>query len=394
MKVSSKVLIALFFLPLVSSGQSTLIKNTSSTNTFFIDGHIEGLKDGEKVLLSRFGVGFDNTIVDSSFVRAGTFHFHSKTPDGPYIHHISFSEHQNKFIALPIENGDDIKIESDRSIDEMPTNIIQFYLDINGSRITRDFLDFFWSVRLHINDIGLVSSKIAKLGNYDGANVPLIDAYMEIKKQLIKSWEYLLLDTDWHNRFIPISLLTIPGLKSEHLSILPKIYDLLTDIDKIAFFGRLLKEESFLAIGQPFPVFELPNPEGKKINSKEIFANSKATIIQFWSNNSYKVDEMQKELIDVYQKYHKQGLNIVGMSSDTSEKKWKIGCVDLPWYNVTDLKGENGVVQNVYHEYGRRGKPNTTNVIVDKNGKIVAWDVSGAELQYYIKNILEQKDIN
>ena len=52
-------------------------------------------------------------------------------------------------------------------------------------------------------------------------------------------------------------------------------------------------------------------------------------------------------------------------------------------------KGLDGNAMKVYHEYsidfGRDYYAhNTTNVLLDNQGKIVAWYVSGAELQYYL----------
>ncbi len=74
------------------------------------------------------------------------------------------------------------------------------------------------------------------------------------------------------------------------------------------------------------------------------------------------------------------------LTAHTLLNKWKAGILanDLPWPQVSDLKGGNGVVGKVYHEYGDARNPNATNVLIDDRGKIVAWDIYGPELQWYL----------
>jgi len=157
--------------------------------------------------------------------------------------------------------------------------------------------------------------------------------------------------------------------------------------EKNYFYGKLLREDAELSIGQSLPNVILPNPEGKNIETKSIISSSKTTLIIFWSHNSYRIDEIQEELKKYYNKYHSKGLNIIGLSADTSTQKWKAGIIanDLPWQQISDLKGKDGIIRKVYHE---QGDLVTSNVLVDKNNKIIAWNVYGAELQCYLDQYL------
>ncbi len=72
---------------------------------------------------------------------------------------------------------------------------------------------------------------------------------------------------------------------------------------------------------------------------------------------------------------------MIGFSSDKYAELWKeaIQRYQLPWYHVSDLKGKDGVVDKVYHEYGTdKYIRNTTNYLLDSTGKIIAYDPSGA----------------
>ncbi len=61
----------------------------------------------------------------------------------------------------------------------------------------------------------------------------------------------------------------------------------------------------------------------EKLALKDILSKGKLTIVQFWASNSYNIETIQSDLVALYNKYHNKGLNVVGVSSDTSANKWK-----------------------------------------------------------------------
>lgn len=156
---------------------------------------------------------------------------------------------------------------------------------------------------------------------------------------------------------------------------------------KKSYYAKVIKDWIPLSVGQPFPEFSLPDIKGNVRSLKDITSKSKITLVHFWANRSDRRKEFQDELRVQYNKYHSNGFNIVGISSDTLAGEWKevVEREKFPWYNVSDLKGREGIVRKVYHEFGYNPEvPNTTNVLIDASGKIIAWDVSGVELQWYL----------
>jgi hypothetical protein len=145
-------------------------------------------------------------------------------------------------------------------------------------------------------------------------------------------------------------------------------------------------------VGQPFPLFILPTPDGAQLSCKEIFPKGKLTIIHFWTSNSIDKEKYQNELKFFYKKYHDKGLNVIGVYAGKYMDAWKDELTKggYPWYNVADLKGKEGPCQRIYREPGLPNNPtplepnNTTNVLVDAYGNIVAWDARDVELQYYL----------
>jgi peroxiredoxin len=159
---------------------------------------------------------------------------------------------------------------------------------------------------------------------------------------------------------------------------------------KESFYGIQFKDYAKLCVGQPFPGFTLPTADGKTLALSEIIGKSKITLVHFWGSDSYIKKQMQDELRVLYNKYHGKGLNIVGFYTDKYGDQWKdlVQKEQYPWYNVSDLKGREGMAATVYHEYIALGQTiaNTTNVLIDDKGKILAWDVLGAEMEWYVLN--------
>ncbi|OQP56072.1 hypothetical protein A4H97_21070 [Niastella yeongjuensis] len=362
-------------------------------SAFTVSGHIAGLPNGTKLLIRRFEMGWDTYRVDSCVVTDGKFSFTGNVPGGPHFHWIDILDgpYSNRLIALVIDNDDQINIEGDTSIDKMPIGGINGFITVTGSKVNNGFFRLFSALKFHNQCKIRIDKAINSVTDYD-KNADLVDGYIQAKKLVTKAWESLLIDPyTYFDNFPCLLSQEHDYVRSEHLSILPKIYEGLTEYDKNTKFGKLLKEDAALAINQMFPDFKLQSTQGNSIQLKEIVAKSKAVIVLFWANNSYKIDDTQQQLLDLYKKYHSRGLDIIGISSDTSEKKWKISSADLPWYNVSDLKGANGIVEKVYHEYGFAAMPNTTVVLLDDNGKIIAWDLSRIELCYYLDRTVGNK---
>ncbi len=62
--------------------------------------------------------------------------------------------------------------------------------------------------------------------------------------------------------------------------------------------------------------------------------------------------------------------------------QWKEGIKEgqYPWFNTIDKNGKT--VEKIYYENGANRA--SINVLIDDQRKIIAWDVSGVELQYHI----------
>jgi peroxiredoxin len=367
---------------------------------FEITGHLEGLSDGEIVkLFNRFGDWHKPRWMDSCRVLHGEFHLKSTAPveEGPKIFEIDFEEkpgREARGCALLIDNGDKIVLKSS-DVNKMKESQIFRELYIEGSPAS-----YAWHTLLPVcldfeRCYSILEHRLARINDSVGFDRVSVQSVIDAKALIEKGLEAAVMDVSVGRPAIPIVMIDIgEGALGKHYH--PAfIFDLCKQLDEHTLqsaYGKIFQRNARLSVGQPFPNFGLPTPESKLISLKEFVAKNKITIVHFWASNSVDRQKYQRELKILYKKYHNKGLDIIGVSADSVAANWKEMIEDeaYPWANVSDLKGnmQGGIVNDVYNE-GGHAIPNTTNVLVDSGGKIIAWDVDGVELQWYLWKYLD-----
>ena len=355
---------------------------------YTIKGHIAGLEDGEKVIMQMVtGYNFQFVDWDSTVVKDGQFFLKGLVPEGPRTYWLHLGKKRFKVIVLTLDNNENVTIRSDKNFLDIPHGYLSHWVDIEGNTSGKGARYLFNGFQFWMQSLNMIDKQLKHLVDSVGFDRTAYDQLYTLRRDMTNNFYALFLKNPEPD-YLPV----IPELAnamfelSHRAEFWSTVYDSLSEHLKNSFDAKLLKEKLPLSTGQPFPLFTLPTIDGKLLALKDIIVKSKITLVQFYSSNSVDVDRYQEELQVSYKKYHAKGLNIVGVSSDTMMKRWKVDAADLPWEQVSDLKGENGVVGKVYKEYGIHGtpQPNTTNVLIDSKGEIVGWDVSGPELQWYL----------
>jgi thiol-disulfide isomerase/thioredoxin len=149
-----------------------------------------------------------------------------------------------------------------------------------------------------------------------------------------------------------------------------QVYSELPEKFKLSSKGGVLKKYISLPempkVGDRFIDITQFTPEGK---SESISKNlGKYTIIEFWASGCGPCRAKHPLMRKMYNLYHNKGLNIIGISGDTSKEDWT-GAIkkdSIPWLNISDLKGWNN---EAFMIYGIKGIPQM--LILDENGIIV-----------------------
>lgn len=130
--------------------------------------------------------------------------------------------------------------------------------------------------------------------------------------------------------------------------------------------------------GKPAPDFEAVDLDGKSFKLSDY--RGKVLLIDFWATWCAPCRAEIPRVVAAYEKYHEQGLEVLGISSDGERNG--VSAADqirpfaeenaMPWRQVLD-SGQGDL-------YGVQGIP--TQVIIDRDGNVVAYEVGSGAIDH------------
>ena len=139
------------------------------------------------------------------------------------------------------------------------------------------------------------------------------------------------------------------------------------------------------SVGNKAPEFSAATPDGKELALSETLGEY--TIIDFWASWCKPCRMENPNVVRVYNKYHKKGLNIISVSLDRPGQKdrWirAIEKDQMDWYHVSNLSYWQDPIPR---SYGVRSIPST--FLLDRNGVIIAKNLRGRALETKMDQLL------
>jgi thiol-disulfide isomerase/thioredoxin len=137
-------------------------------------------------------------------------------------------------------------------------------------------------------------------------------------------------------------------------------------------------------IGTLSPEITLKNLDGKDISLSSL--KGKVVLIDFWASWCGPCRKSMKHLSAIYPALKAKGFEIYGNSIDENKDDWKkaVAADKISWLQVNENGGWNAPVANLW-----KIDQIPTSYLLDRQGKIVARDLEGRQLEAKINQLLK-----
>ncbi|MBS1566442.1 MAG: TlpA family protein disulfide reductase [Bacteroidetes bacterium] len=136
--------------------------------------------------------------------------------------------------------------------------------------------------------------------------------------------------------------------------------------------------------GQPAPDIALSDVNGKTLRLSDL--KGKVVLLDFWASWCGPCRRANKGLVSLYAKMKSKGFEIYSVSLDESKSDWQqaIAADRITWLQVIDKIHSGASVAAAL-----RIEQIPTTFLIDKDGKVVAIDLEGRQLEAKINKLLK-----
>jgi peroxiredoxin len=357
------------------------------TNSFELKGTLSNSK-GEMLFLEKLTnpapILVDSVILDEN----GNFEFKNYKP---FIGFYRIKTSPQNFAMLVLDSTDKVTVTGDmkdlgntyKAVGSPETSLFVEYQEITKkNKIQLDSLN--QAFQGAMQTLKMDSLKMDSLSKIFQA------PYEEIMNSLyMKLAGKIKANTDKYS-----SIMAIQGMDPEKYADLYKALD--EGLSKkfphdrtVRTFHEVVNKMLATTNGMEAPDIKLPSPDGKEIALSSF--RGKVVLIDFWASWCGPCRKEMPNVVKTYAKFKDKGFEIFGVSLDKEKGPWveAIAKDGITWPQVSDLKFWDSDAARLY---GVSGIPYT--VLLDKEGKIIAKALRGAELEKAVENALAGKPVH
>lgn len=368
--LSSFILTALLMLATVSFGQTP-----SSAGQVKVKGKIAGLASGTATLTTEV---FGQKQSFSATIANGAFEFSVNQPS-PTLYSLTIDEDPSGRLLFFADNG-----------------IVQLDVqkgNLGGAKITgsisnRELMQYNAMIALHdqklqdIKDVYADLEPNEKIEARQDSLEQVFNIAVNEREASIQTWA-----AQHPKSFVTPLIVVINYSNGSNPDVMRRLFDGLAPEVKASYYGHyletvLVKLEG-VNVGKIAPAFAQADANGKPV-ALESF-KGKYVLVDFWASWCGPCRAENPNLVRTYNKFKSKNFDILGVSLDNNKGKWLQAIQDdqLTWTHVSDLKyWQNEVAL----QYGVKSIP--ANFLLDKEGKIIAKGLRGAQLEQVLEQVL------
>lgn len=151
----------------------------------------------------------------------------------------------------------------------------------------------------------------------------------------------------------------------------------------IAFIFSGFIARAQMKIGDMSPDINLPNAKDSVVSLSSF--HGKVVLLDFWASWCSPCRALNPGLGKLYSKYKQKGFEIFAISIDNKKSAWLKAILQdkIKYTQVNDKAGWNSLIAEKYHV-----EEMPSSFLLDKEGRIVAIDLEGIDLENKIKALL------
>jgi peroxiredoxin len=350
-----------FFLTLLTFFPAVLWAQNQA-NGFEIKGNISGLADGKVQIVT---MADDHAVVASDSSKNGVFTLKGSITE-PTLYYIVLSNEQPQYLYL--ENRPITITGSKADIKN---------IKIEGSQSHTDFVEFNKKFNPLIAELNGFAALIQREENE------------KKKEDLFKKYDSVVKKVDAEvgsfvatkkSSYVSAFLLSVSAQVLADPIVMEQRFNMLSEEVRNSELGKgiagNIAYSKIGAVGTDALDFTQNDVEGKPVKLSSF--KGKYVLLDFWASWCKPCRMENPNVVKVYNKFKAKNFTVLGVSLDQSKDAWvkAIESDKLIWSHVSDLKYWENAVAQMYHIQSIPG-----NFLIDPNGKIVARDLRGEDLE-------------